>query len=167
MKEHLSPKEMAEAIGVSESTVKRWVDDGRLQAVKTSGGHRRIPRAAALHFARTEGFPVLRADLLAFPQPGGGQGVPPGLEPEEGFHRALLNSREEEAAGILTGQYLDGRPLTQLLDSVLAPAMRRIGDLWRESEEGIFIEHRAVDICERILDRFRELSPPLPETAPA
>ena len=42
MKPLLSPKELADAIGVSESSIKRWVDNGEIQATKTSGGHRRI-----------------------------------------------------------------------------------------------------------------------------
>ena len=32
MKPVLSPRELAEAIGVSESSIKRWIDDGVIQA---------------------------------------------------------------------------------------------------------------------------------------
>lgn len=44
----LSTNEAAELLSVGASTVKRWADEGRLQCVKTAGGHRRFPRAAVV-----------------------------------------------------------------------------------------------------------------------
>ncbi|MFA9460996.1 helix-turn-helix domain-containing protein [Thiohalorhabdus sp. Cl-TMA] len=164
MKENLSPKEVAEAIDVSESSVKRWVDGGRLEAFRTAGGHRRILQEEALRFARSEGFRLVRPDLLGLPEaPVEDAGAE---EPEESFHRALMSGREAEASGLLVGRYMDGQPLPHILDTLISPSLRRIGELWRETEEGIFIEHRAADICERALDQFRELAPPLPDDAP-
>ena len=64
MKRLLSPKELADAIGVSESSLKRWADAGRLQVARTEGGHRRIPIAEAVRFIRDTGAVVVRPDLL-------------------------------------------------------------------------------------------------------
>ncbi|MDX1683088.1 MAG: excisionase family DNA-binding protein, partial [Phycisphaeraceae bacterium] len=63
-KSTLSPKEMALTIGVSESSVKRWVDEGQIEATRTSGGHRRISVPEAVRFVREEDYPLLRPDLL-------------------------------------------------------------------------------------------------------
>ena len=66
MQKHLSPRQFAEAIGVSESSVRRWADDGRIQMTRTAGGHRKIARSDALRFIRTTSAQVVRPDLLQF-----------------------------------------------------------------------------------------------------
>ena len=38
-----SPREAARQLGVSVRTAQLWVEEGRLQAWKAPGGHRRIP----------------------------------------------------------------------------------------------------------------------------
>jgi len=161
MQTTLSPKELAQAIGVSESSLKRWVDEGLVTAIRTSGGHRRIPRNNALAFVREQGYPLLRPELL-------------GLEEAESkaeadgavdavFHAALREGRAAEAQRLVIQRFVAGDPVARLVDGIMAPAMRALGELWQYDEAGIYIEHRAVDICTQILDRVRAL---LPDPAP-
>jgi len=44
--------QVAEMLGVSTDTVRRWVDAGELPAVRTGGGQRAIPGPALAEFAR-------------------------------------------------------------------------------------------------------------------
>jgi len=37
-----SPTQVAELLGVSPDTVRRWCDEGRLKATRTKGGHREV-----------------------------------------------------------------------------------------------------------------------------
>jgi excisionase family DNA binding protein len=63
----LSPRQLATAIGVSESSLKRWIDDGLLSAARTAGKHRRIPLAEAIRFIRSQRAPLVRPDALGLP----------------------------------------------------------------------------------------------------
>src|SRR5437764_13756024 len=60
----LTPKELAQAIGVSESSLRRWVDAGDIRVARTAGGHRRIELAEAIRFIRHLGIPVVRPEVL-------------------------------------------------------------------------------------------------------
>ena len=64
----LSTRELADALGVSESSLKRWVDSGRISALRTEGGHRRIPLAEAMRFIRDTAAPIARPELLDLPE---------------------------------------------------------------------------------------------------
>jgi excisionase family DNA binding protein len=43
-KEIMTPAEVAKAFGVDPKTVTRWAKDGRLNSIRTLGGHRRYMR---------------------------------------------------------------------------------------------------------------------------
>ena len=64
----LSTRDLAEAIGASESSLKRWIDAGKIAASRTEGGHRRVERAEAVRFIRETGARLVRPELLDLPE---------------------------------------------------------------------------------------------------
>jgi excisionase family DNA binding protein len=67
-KSFCTTREAAQLLGVSVGTVQLWVENGLLQAWKTSGGHRRVLRASIdslLHKGPVEGPPLAAAPTLA------------------------------------------------------------------------------------------------------
>ncbi len=62
--EFLSPQKVSELLQVSCSTIKRWVDEGRLRAIKTMGGHRKILTSDVLKVARENGWHHINLNMV-------------------------------------------------------------------------------------------------------
>jgi excisionase family DNA binding protein len=52
----LRPKEVCQRLGISYSTLSRWVGEGRIKAVRTAGGVFRVPESEVRRIA--EGLPI-------------------------------------------------------------------------------------------------------------
>ena len=50
----LKLNEAADAIGISYPTIKQWIYKGKIRAVKTAGGHYRIPQEEVDRFLKTD-----------------------------------------------------------------------------------------------------------------
>ncbi len=134
----LSPNDLARAIGVSESSLKRWVDRGEIRAVRTLGGHRRIPLEEAVRFIRHSRHPVVDPAVL-------------------GMAEALKAEDPRPARGMLLAAYLSGTPVSRIADELIHPAMEELGGLWKHSSAGIMVEHRATDTCIQTVSQIRSL----------
>ena len=67
MTTHLTPRQLAQAFGVSEASIKRWCDRGVIRAERTEGGHRRIERSEAVAYARRSGRQMVHPEILGLP----------------------------------------------------------------------------------------------------
>ncbi|MCC6009875.1 MAG: IS607 family transposase [Fervidicoccaceae archaeon] len=52
----LRPKEVCQRLGISYSTLARWVREGRIRAIRTAGGKYRVPESEVRRIA--EGLPI-------------------------------------------------------------------------------------------------------------
>jgi len=154
----LSPRELADAIGVSESSIKRWADDGTLQALRTAGGHRRIPVEEAITFIREAGLRVIRPEILGLHDldPLMAESLEHGSEAEV-LYSCLKEGRTAEARGLLISLYVGGWSVAQIVDGPIQMVMSRLGNLWKTDSNGIFLEHRATDILIQSLNYMRSL----------
>lgn len=156
----LSPKELAQALGVSESSLKRWVDAGKLHAARTEGGHRRIALAEALRFIRESGAPVVRPELLHMPEV-----AQTGDRSDTTLLGHLVRGDARAARGWVMARYLEGQPIAALCDGPIKTAMHAIGERWQHESDGIFVEHQATDACIQALAHVRSTFDP-PAGAP-
>src|SRR3954470_12099740 len=94
---YLRTRQVADALGVSASTIKRWVDSGAIEATRTRGKHRLVALSSALKFAREERFPV--ENLLSIT--GGIPLAKIGDGTVEILADALKGGRSREAMGLI------------------------------------------------------------------
>lgn len=164
----LSTQQVSDILNVSSSTVKRWVDEGRLQAVKTIGGHRKIHACDLLRVVREQHWnhvnlgPIEELlgtqNLKACPDQTGTR-----------FHQALCKGDQELVRTILLESYHAGIPANELGDRIIFPAMNQLGEDWSRGQVDIFHEHHAtqgvlaalMEIRRHLLETVRP-----PENAP-
>ncbi|MEM6782246.1 MAG: helix-turn-helix domain-containing protein [Bacteroidota bacterium] len=171
-----SPREVADALGLGESTLKRWIDKGRLQSLRTAGGHRRVPFREIVRFVRDEQMEVLKPEALGLTK---ALGVNlPGREAAidaDQFFDVLTSGDAQQARSLLVAAYLRGASLALLCDDSVRGALHRVGKLWTESASdnpgrdearGIFIEHQATDLVAQAFGQIRSLMPDAQKGAP-
>jgi excisionase family DNA binding protein len=142
---YLSTAQASQALGVSISTVKRWVDEGVLPAHRTAGGHRKLLRADVLALAREGGLP--RHDLAGLILPSDGNKPLDVDDLPAPLLAALLRGDATEVRALIRRAYRSGVSLESLADRVLAPVMHKVGHQWETSRIDVWHEHRATQLC--------------------
>jgi excisionase family DNA binding protein len=165
MSQLLSPKQVARALAVSESSLKRWCDRGLLRFTKTEGGHRRLSLDAVLRFTKKTGRDLAHPELLGLPARVG-QGERTLRAAQDDFYSALLTGNEAQCRQILLDLFGAGLPLSQLGDEIVAAAFHRIGDAWACGSAEVYQERRGVETCLRAIGEVRNLLPPFAAGAP-
>lgn len=164
-KSGLSPRELALAIGASESSVKRWADDGHIGIAKTAGGHRRIPIADAIRFIRERHLAIERPEILGLGELQAAPEAQRAASPADQLRAFLVDGKAAEARGLILSWYLAGQSIATIGDEHLRPAFETIGSLWLDSSDGIFVEHRATEIGLAALHQLNALLP-VPTSGP-
>lgn len=158
MKELLSPKQVARAIGVSESSLKRWCDQGLIQTVRTAGGHRKLPICDVMRFLREQKHALICPELLGMPacSPQSEIGLERG---RAAFVEALLEGNEAIARKIIFDLYLAKHSISVICDQVLCGAFREIGRRWECQSADVYQERRGCEMTQRILYELRRSQP--------
>lgn len=165
MTKHVSPKQVARAIQVSESSVKRWCDKGVIPTQKTAGGHRRIPVSALMEFLRTTEQELVRPEVIGLPATTG-QTVRVIDRAAEQMTEALVAGDDDQSRTIVLDLYLAEHSISTICDRVIAPSFEAIGDRWECGQAEVYQERRGCSIALRVLHELRTLIPPPPANAP-
>ncbi len=157
MDEQLTTRQVADALNVSESSVKRWCDQGAIPTIRTVGGHRRISSDAFRQFVEKtkRGGPGM-----------GEPNAPPTStslatveELSLEFEKSILEGNEAACSGVLVKAYAESRAFATLADELIAPTFRRLGEMWTCGDIEIFQERRGCEICQRALHHLLRTLP--------
>lgn len=171
MEENLTPKQVAEALQVSESSIKRWCDRGVIRSRKTMGGHRRIPIDALMSFLESTNRQLLTPAAIGLGRGGDGLGEAGGSEAAESagdppadsaelqlqFEAAVVRGDEAECRRILIQWYGRHESFALLADQLIAKTFHRLGAMWECGEIEVFQERRGCEVCLRLVHEFRRL----------
>lgn len=157
MSQFFSPKDVAAAIGVSESSLKRWVDKGLIRASKTAGGHRRMEMDSIMQYLRNSGRMLERPEILELPSGCGSGGEWNAESARQALHEALVSGDEDAARRVVLDLYLGGMSVAELSDEVIARTFHKVGDLWECGELEVYEERRACELCQRVVHELRRV----------
>lgn len=160
----LSPKQVAEALQVSESSVKRWCDQGLIPMIRTAGGHRRIALEELLRFASDSERPLLNPMAIGLsipPRRTTEQSFPAGTLDQDAFRKCLAEGDEAGCRRVLDSVYLRCGSVTQATEQLITDAMHRFGEAWERNQLDVYQERRGCEICLRLIFHLRSR---LPET---
>jgi excisionase family DNA binding protein len=150
-REYVGTTVVANALGVSDSTVKRWVKSGLLRAYLTPGGHRRVRIADVIRLASERGFPTASLSALI---PTVAE-LPATQELCQLLNQALLDVDGDAVRDLILGAHGRGMGLVTLADEVIAPAMNRVGHGWETGKVSVAQEHRATQLILAVLYELR------------
>ena len=157
-KQFVSPHQAAKALGVSESSLKRWCDQGLITAVRTAGGHRKLAIAEILRFLKQSGQQIQSPEILGLP-PIGNQAELSLNRAGPRLVRALLDGNEQVSRQLVFDLFLGKHSLSVIFDDVIAAAFHDIGREWECHTAEVYQERRACEIVQRILYEIRRALP--------
>ena len=158
VEELLSPKQVARAIGVSESSLKRWCDQGLIQTVRTAGGHRRLPIRDVIRFLRERKHSIVCPEVLGMPTRSPQSEI--GLERGRiSLAEALLEGNEAVARQIIFDLYLAKHSISVICDQVISRAFVEIGIRCDSQSANFYQARRSCEILLRTLYELRRAQP--------
>jgi len=144
----LSTADIGRLFNVTETTVKRWADEGTLKCQKTPGGHRKFEMKDVVEFAEKNHFEPVCA--LEMPENDTLSRRIQGAVLEKDFQTLvdvyvdkILSSGETALFPFLSYLYQHRLQLWEIHDHIIRPAMAELGRRWAEGEIGVNHEHCA------------------------
>ena len=162
MAQLLTTKQVARAIGISESSLKRWCDAERIPSLRTAGNHRRLRLTDIVDLVRKGEIELQHPESLGLPT-NSGKGIWTLERGRNDIVDLLVASDFDSVNQIVFDLYLGGHPIAKICDETLAPALHDIGRQWESGGVEIYQERMGVNVIARVLHNLQQtLTKPVP-----
>ncbi|MFC1483878.1 B12-binding domain-containing protein [Candidatus Neomarinimicrobiota bacterium] len=152
----------ARILGVNVSTIKRWTDGGKLECIRSVGGHRKFLMSQLANFASHHEKGAGHINILTLDTPENRetayhiqQGDCEYLVPQ--VEQLALQGDYAKIHDILSELYISRHPLPAIYDNLVTPVLHRIGELWAEGAINITEEHVASQGIRDSLIRLQDI----------
>jgi len=144
----ISSADVAKILGVNVATVKRWTDTGKLDCVKTAGGHRKFLLRHLAAFAMGHEKYSERLSLLPLDNQ-------LNLELSHQILRTdydqlipyvldrAISCDQSAVKTVLNGLVMVNQNLASIYDDLLTPILHTIGEMWMDGRLSVSQEHLA------------------------
>ncbi|MAV15404.1 MAG: MerR family transcriptional regulator [Flavobacteriaceae bacterium TMED121] len=150
---YLSSKEASDILGVNISTLKRWTETGKLNCLKTAGGHRKFTIQHIRNFYKDNKDSVKSKDLsLKSKHHKAIYGLINKVDYKQLssiLAQASLNADEEAVSNIINGSYMNGLPIADILDYLIEVA----GYIVEKKLENEEISHADAYLSRKLITR--------------
>lgn len=144
--EQFNSVEAAKILGVNVSTIKRWTEEGKLECIKTAGGHRKFLMTHLGNYVKKHRSETTKVNLF------------PVEEKEDiqlSYHivkgnfdylidyviRMALETKSDKVQQALNGLYLSNYPLHEIYDRLVTPVLHKFGEMWVNGDISVIEEH--------------------------
>lgn len=138
--------EAAKILGVNVSTIKRWTEEGKLECLKTAGGHRKFLMAHLGDYLKKYHHDSAKVNLFPLADENDLQVSYQVVKGDfavliEHLVQRALESKLDRVQQLLNGLYLADYPLYEIYDRLITPALHRLGEMWVQGELSVIEEH--------------------------
>ena len=145
-KKYLNTKQVGNLFDVNESTVRRWATSGKIECISSAGGHRKFSYQNVMNFANTQGLKINSSE------------IPYNVNRKTVISDSVNHVFKNDAKSlelILVQLFLDGTPLTDLMDNYVEKILVEIQNKLDKREVSIAEEHIARKIVSKALNNFK------------
>jgi MerR family transcriptional regulator, light-induced transcriptional regulator len=152
----LSTQELSQLMNVTETTIKRWADSGKIMCMKTPGGHRKFLMKDVVEFAEKNGYVISGIktlnvegkdkDTIEFAVYTHNYGMLTDI-----VLGVVLKGDQQSLMELFRYLYRNHIYFPTIVDEILRPVLVKIGDLWAQGKVDINQEHLASQAITEVL----------------